>query len=213
MTVDTQPRSTEVERKRRRWPWLTAGAVVAVLAGLFVAGVFRPYVFSGTVIQSSAPAPSLAPLVYDTGEQVNIDALRGDVVLIYFGYTHCPDICPTMLSAVAKAMERLGEPADRVTTMMVTVDPERDTQQSVGEYVRLFDDAFRGVWGTEGQVRSVATGYGVTFSYDEPDENGNYWVNHSPQLMAIDPEGVLRLVYPTGVTPAELESDLRELLS
>ncbi len=212
MTTDTRPETPEVATRRRRWPWVIAVSLLLVLLGLFLVGVFRPYVFSGTVIQSSTPAPPLSPLAYDDGEPVDIDALHGDVVLVYFGYTHCPDLCPTMLSAVAKAMENMGEEADRVTTMMVTVDPERDSQKAVGDYVRLFDARFRGVWGSEEQVRSVATGYGVTFTYDEPDQNGNYWVNHSAQLMAIDPEGVLRLVYPTGVTPSELERDLRELL-
>jgi len=192
-----------------------AGAVVAAAAAaaaLYLSGAFRPYVFSGDVIAGSAPAPSLAPLVYENGEPVDIEARRGDVVLVYFGYTRCPDICPTMLSAAARGLELLGDSAAGLTLVMVTVDPERDAREAVGEYVRLFDERFRGAWGTEDQVRSVAGAYGVTFSHDEPDESGAYWVNHSPQLMAIDREGVLRVVYPVGVEPTELASDLRELL-
>jgi len=192
-----------------------AGAVLAAAAAavaLHIWGTFGPYVFSGDVIAGSAPAPSLAPLVYENGEPVDIEARRGDVVLVYFGYTRCPDICPTMLSAAARGLELAGDRAAGATLVMVTVDPERDTRAGVGEYVRLFDERFRGAWGTEDQVRSVAGAYGVTFSYAEPDETGAYWVNHSPQLMAIDREGVLRVVYPVGVEPTELASDLRELL-
>lgn len=212
MTTDLHEAATKAKPGRMWWPWALLLVFVLGVVGLFLSGVFRPYVFSGTVIQGSAPAPSLSPLVYENGEPVDLDALRGDVVLVYFGYTHCPDICPTMLSAVARGLEQLGESSSDVTVMMVTVDPGRDSQEQVGEYVRLFDEDFRGVWGSRGEVRSVATGYGVTFSYDEPDENGNYWVNHTPSLMAIDSDGVLRLVYPTGLTPSELEHDLRELL-
>lgn len=210
--IEKQQAPSEIPRGSRRWLWVIAGVVGFGILGLWLGGLFRPYVFSGTIIQSSAAAPSLSPLVYENGESADLESLHGDVVLIYFGYTHCPDLCPAMLSTVDRALGTLGEPAERVTTMMVTVDPSRDSQAYVGEYVTLFNEEFRGVWGTEDEVRSVATKYGVFFEHDAPDEEGNYLVGHTASLMAVDPEGALRLVYPVGVTAAELERDLRELL-
>jgi cytochrome oxidase Cu insertion factor (SCO1/SenC/PrrC family) len=177
-----------------------------------VIAIFRPHVYSGVVLQSSEPAPAMDGLVYDTGEPVDVDALEGDVVLVYFGYTYCPDICPAMLGTVARAIDDLGDRAERVKAMMVTVDPTRDTPEVLSEYVAYFGEGIRGVWGSEGDVRSVASGYGVTFSYDEPLADGSYLVAHTGSLFAIDPEGALRIVYPVELTAEALAADLRELL-
>ena len=212
MSVDVKGPESPARPPRARWPWFLLGSLAVVLLGLWAGGLLRPYVFNGTVIQSDAKAARMTNLVYDNGDPVDLEALRGDVVLVYFGYTHCPDLCPTMLSTVDASLDELGDRADRVRTLMVTVDPARDDQEYVGEYVRFFDDGFRGVWGSEQDVRLVATKYGVHFAYDEADEDGNYLVAHTASLMAIDPEGVLRVVYPVGVTQEQLTSDLRELL-
>ena len=212
MSVDVKEPESPARPPRARWPWFLLGGLVVVLLGLWVGGLLRPYVFNGTVIQSDAKAAPMTSLVYDNGEPVDLEPLRGEVVLIYFGYTHCPDLCPTMLSTVDASLDGLGDRADRVHTFMVTVDPTRDDQEYVGDYVRFFDDRFRGVWGSEQDVRLVATKYGVHFEYDEPDEDGNYLVAHTASLMAIDTDGVLRVVYPVGVTEEQLTSDLRELL-
>ncbi len=159
-----------------------AGA--GLLAGLIM--VARPHVYSGVVLQSPEPAPAMDPLVYENGDRVDLAALEGGVVLIYFGYTYCPDLCPTTLSTIARALEDVSD-VGNVTTMMVTVDPGRDTPDVLGRYVTRFDEDFRGVWGPEEDVRSVATRYGVTFEYDEPTEDGSYLVAHTSSLMAIDP--------------------------
>lgn len=190
---------------------IAVGASVA--AGMVLFGLLRPHVFSGAVLQSSDPAPEMTGLIYDDGQDVDLTALRGDVVLIYFGYTHCPDLCPTMLSTVNKALDGLGEDADRVHTMMVTVDPQRDTPELLGKYVAHFNEGFRGVWGEEETVRSVATSFGVHFEYDDPTDDDDYLVGHTASLMLIDPEGVLRIVYPTGIEEGALRSDLEELLT
>ena len=212
MNVEVKPPESPADSPRALWPWLLLGGLALVLLTLWVSGLLRPYVFNGTVIQSDAKAAPMTNLVYDDGEPVDLDALDGEVVLVYFGYTHCPDLCPTMLATVDASLDDLGSRADRVNTFMVTVDPDRDDREYVGEYVRFFDDRFRGVWGSEQDVRFVATKYGVHFEHDEPDEDGNYLVGHTASLMAIDTNGVLRVVYPVGVTHEQLTSDLRELL-
>jgi len=212
MSVETKERPPDSPTRRRRWPWLVAAGGIALLVGLFLAGLFRPYVFVGSVIQSSDLAPSMDLLVYESGEAVELDAYAGDIVLVYFGYTHCPDLCPEMLSAVNKTIGGLGDDGERIHTMMVTVDPERDDPEFLGDYVTHFNPRFRGVWGPVNDVRAVAIKYGVHFEYDEPDADGNYFVAHTAKLMVIDTDGVLRLLYPVGVTAEELTADMRELL-
>jgi protein SCO1/2 len=212
VSVDTEQTSAGSPPRRRRWLWLVGAAVVALVAGVIAGGLFRPYVFAGSVIQSSEPAPSMDRLVYGNGESVELSDYAGDVVLVYFGYTHCPDLCPEMLSAVDRTVGSLGAYGERVHTMMVTVDPERDGPEFLDAYVNHFNPRFEGVWGSVEDVRAVATKYGVHFEYDLPDESGNYFVTHTAKLMAIDTEGVLRLLYPVGVTAEELTRDMRELL-
>lgn len=212
MSVETEERPVDTPAHRRRWPWFVAAGILALLVGLFFGGLFRPYVFAGSVIQSSESAPSMDPLTYENGEPVDLEDFRGEVLVVYFGYTHCPDLCPAMLSAVDKTVEALDGDGDRLNAIMVTVDPERDTPQFLGEYVAHFNPGFRGVWGSVDEVRAVATKYGVHFEYDEPDADGNYFVAHTAKLMAIDTDGVLRLLYPVGVTAEDLTADMRELL-
>lgn len=211
MTADTQTQGPPA-RPRRKWLWPVMGAVIGILLGVAVLSVFRPHVFSGVVLQSSDPAPVMDGLVYTDGQPVDIAALRGNVVFVYFGYTYCPDVCPLTLGTVDDALDDLGDAADRVKTIMVTVDPERDTPEVLESYVAAFNDEFRGVLGQEPDIRSVATQYGVTYQYEEEAADGSYLVSHTASLLAIDPEGALRVIYPFGVTAEELSADLGELL-
>lgn len=211
MTTDTQTHE-QPARSRRRWLWPVLGILIGSLLGVAVLYLARPHVYSGVVLQSSSPAPEMEDLFYENGDPVDIAALRGEVVFVYFGYTYCPDVCPLTLGTVDDALDGLGDDADRVTTIMVTVDPSRDTPEVLASYVANFNDDFRGVWGEEPDVRSVATQYGVTYEYEEPGEDGSYLVAHTASLLAIDPEGALRIVYPFGVTADELTADLEELL-
>ena len=188
------------------------GAVIGVLLGVAVLSVFRPHVYSGVVLQSSEPAPLMDGLTYTDGQPVDIAALQGNVVFVYFGYTYCPDVCPLTLGTVDDALDDLGDDADRVKTIMVTVDPERDTPAVLESYLAAFNEGFRGVVGAEPDIRSVATQYGVTYQYDEEAADGSYAVNHTASLLTIDPDGALRVVYPFGVTAEELTADLEELL-
>lgn len=199
---------TSTNSSRRIWAVLTGIVLLAV--GVVLGFGFRPYVYAGTVLQSSEPAPSMAHLVYDDGSPVDLVSSQDKVVLVYFGYTNCPDLCPTMLSEIDGAVDSLGDDATRVETIMVTVDPERDQPESLGRYVRTFNEDFRGVWGERTSVFGVATRYGVHFEADDSGED--YLIAHTSTLLAIDPEGVLRLAYPAGVTSEELATDIEALL-
>lgn len=211
MTTDTETQE-QPARPRRKWLWPVMGAVIGGLLGVAVLSLVRPHVYSGVVLQSSDPAPAMDGLTYTDGEPVDVAALQGSVVFVYFGYTYCPDVCPLILGTVDEAVADLGNDAERVKTIMVTVDPDRDTPEVLESYVANFNDEFRGVWGEEPDIRSVATQYGVTYSYEEEGSDGSYLVNHTASLLTIDLEGALRVIYPFGVTAEELNADLRELL-
>ncbi|MEZ5340065.1 MAG: SCO family protein [Acidimicrobiales bacterium] len=135
------------------------------------------------------------------------------VVLVYFGYTNCPDVCPTTLSDVAKALATLGSDADRVTLVMVTIDPERDDLDTTGQYVRFFDERFHAASGPIADITDVATRYGVYFKASEADASGAYDMEHTGSLLGIDTDGNLRIVWAPGVDPDALAGDLSELLS
>lgn len=210
MTGDARTRAGSV--LRRRWWWPVLGILLGISLGVAVLSVFRPHVYSGTVLQSPDPAPSMDGLSYANGAAVDVAALRGDIVLVYFGYTHCPDVCPLTLATVARALGDLGEDSSRVETLMVTVDPTRDTPDALAAYVARFSDDFRGVWGDETDTTTAAARYGVAYEYEEEDANGDYGVTHTSSLFLIDPDGALRIVYPFGITARELSADLEAML-
>ena len=200
-----------VATTRRRWERL---AYVAVgLLGVAVALVaFRPHTFSGAVIQSPSPAPALEGLTFHDGRPAELWRFDGDVTLLFFGYTHCPDICPTPLAAVARAKEHMGSDGERVHVVMVTVDPARDTADDLESYVTHFDPSFLGATGTAQALRSAATVYGIHVEVGEGTVDSGYTVDHTASLIAIDTDGFVRVVYPTDVAPDALASDLEELL-
>lgn len=210
--IDTHA-AGETHTRRRPW-WFYAAYALAALAGVLVAFVFlRPHTFSGAVMQSPSKAPDLEGMSFHTGDPVELWRFDGDVVLVYFGYTYCPDVCPTTLSAVARAKEQIGGDADRVHTVMVTVDPERDTPEVLGDYMTHFDPSFLGAWGDEQATRQATVLYGIFVEQHEGTRESGYIVDHTAHLIAIDTEGFIRVIYPTDVAPDDLAADLRELLS
>lgn len=136
---------------------------------------------------------------------------RGKVVLLFFGYTHCPDVCPTTMADLAQVMERLGKEAARVQVLFVTVDPERDTQQLLAKYVPAFRPDFLGLYGDMAATREVAQAFSVVYQ-KQPVANG-YNVDHSAGTFMIDAQGRVRLLAPYGQRSDWLEQDIRLLLA
>lgn len=199
-------------RPARRWLLVAAVAIAGLLVGYGAVTWLRPHTFSGTVLQSPSEAAPLTGLTLHTGESADLARFRGSVVLLYFGYTNCPDICPATLSNAANAIEAMGPDGEDVELLMVTVDPDRDDPRTLGEYVGFFHPRFLGVHGSEDDLRDTASRYGVFFQQVEGSEGIGYLVDHTVSLMAIDPDGFLRVVYPVDVPPADLAADLEELL-
>jgi protein SCO1/2 len=195
--------------------WVFAGVAILVVAGL--AGLFlymrQPaYAFHGGEYLPPQPAPPL-DLMDQHNEPFSLADQAGNVTLIYFGYTTCPDLCPTTLSDFAVVKDELGEMADRVRFVLATFNPERDTPDRLQQYLDFFDPDFIGIWGDEAQTEQVLRDYGVSINRVEyPDSATGYLIDHTALIYVIDAEGRLRLSYPYGTAPADIAADVRHLL-
>jgi protein SCO1/2 len=188
-----------------------AGLALAAVAWFVVLPRLQPHVFTGTVIQSQTPAPKI-DLITSAGERASLNDFEDQVLVLYFGYTFCPDVCPTTLSGLKKAVDQLGSAADDVQVIMVSVDPERDSPEILGEYLSYFDPRFLGMTGTPEEIASVATVYGVFYEAEEGTVDTGYLVSHTARLMIVDRDGYLKLVMPGDATPDQIAADLDYLL-
>lgn len=192
---------------------ILAGVGLALGLGLMAAFFFlRPYQYHGSLIQEDYAAPDFALPDGDGGE-FRLSEQRGDLVLIFFGYTYCPDVCPTTLSAMRQLHRALGRNAEQVKVVFITVDPERDTPAKAAEYARYFNPAFYGLSGDSEQLAGVWKDYGVFYQLnkDSPDDE-TYTVDHSSQVYLIDQGGNLRLTYSFGTPVEQILEDVRHLL-
>lgn len=146
------------------------------------------------------------------GKLRRLEDFRGKAVVIFFGFTRCPDVCPTTLADVAQAMRQLGPDADRVQVLLVTVDPERDTQEALAKYVPAFDPRFLGLRGDLEATRQAAREFKVYFEKRPGRTPQDYSIDHSAQSYVLDPEGRLRLFVRQDRIAADLAADLRVLL-
>ena len=144
------------------------------------------------------------------GKPRHLEDFRGKAVVIFFGFTHCPDICPTTLAETAAALKTLGADADRVQVLFVTIDPERDTAQALAKYVTAFDPRFLGLRGDADATQRAAKEFKVF--YEKRKTGDTYSMDHSGQTYVIDPQGRLRLLVRPERLAEDLPEDLRTLL-
>jgi protein SCO1/2 len=146
------------------------------------------------------------------GRNVTLDTFRGKLLVLFFGYTHCPDVCPTTLQDMAQALKLMGpDLAGKVQVLFVTVDPERDTPETLKAYVPYFHPSFLGLHGTPEQVELVAREFRVVYrKHVEPGATG-YLVDHSAGSYVLDASGRLRLYLPFAHAPADIAHDLSTL--
>jgi protein SCO1/2 len=166
-------------------------------------------------LNAAQPLPQIGghfALSNTDGRRVSDETFRGKWLLVYFGYTSCPDVCPTTLSSMALALEKLGPLADRVQPVFITVDPQRDTAAIVGEYVKDFDPRFVGLVGSPQEIGAAAQEFHVYYRVRQLGNN-EYVVDHSSFIYLIDPNGTfVRLL--TGDLPGhQLADELRKLMS
>ena len=178
---------------------------LALAAGCSDAPKFKSTDITGVDYGSSFELPDTE------GKLRRIADFKGSAVVLFFGYTHCPDVCPTTLADLENVMQQLGPEAERVKVLFVTVDPERDTPGSLESYVHAFDERFIGLRGNAEATQRVAKDFKIYF--EKRKEGDSYSVDHSAQSYVFDPQGRLRLLVRPQEIRSALPDDLRTLLN
>lgn len=172
------------------------------------------YRFHGIPYEPPRAAPSIAGLNHD-GSQFDLSALKGKAVLLFFGYTSCPDVCPTTLAELRVLYANLGARAADTAVVFVSVDPERDTVSRLKEYVPLFDPNFYGIHVEEHELDAIKQAYGVIAEkvyYKPEDTAAGYSVDHTARLYLISPSSQLVTSYPYGADVVHVQKDVEFLL-
>ncbi|MDC1311833.1 SCO family protein [Burkholderiales bacterium] len=146
------------------------------------------------------------------GERVSLSDFEGKVVILFFGFMRCPDICPTTLTELNGLMNTLGTDAKSVQVLFVTVDPERDNIESLGPYMQVFNPSFLGLWGSKDELEAVAKEFKIIYQKVAGSNPDNYSVDHSAGTYVFDKNGKVRLFVPYGSDADKLLSDVRLLI-
>ncbi len=190
------------------------GLVLSVaLVAVSVAGIYmtRPYSFHGTLFDAPHTAPEIT-LLDQYNHPFDLAAQKGKIVLIFFGYTNCPDICPATMANLSQLYGRLGSQAQNVRVVFITVDPQRDTAQQMQQFIDKFNPIFTGLIGTEQELSPVWKAYGVYIQSQAVAGSSKYLENHSDAIYLIDKAGRLRLTYDFTTPVSDLLSDVLHLL-
>ncbi|MEW6403533.1 MAG: SCO family protein [Chloroflexota bacterium] len=187
--------------------WLIA---LAVAANFFFGGSAS---FRGASYAEPYPVAPQIELTRANGETFRLNDQKGKIVLLFFGYTSCPDVCPTTMAEMKQVVDELGAQAEAVQVVFVSVDPERDTSETMQEYAAHFNPSFIGLSGPTERLETIWADYGV-FRESVPVENSavGYVVNHTARIILIDPRGNMRLSYGFGTPVDDIVHDVRLLL-
>jgi len=192
--------------------------IAAILAGLVVLGTGAFLALSsrdtvrgvaGTALSNAIGGPF--QLVDQNGKTVTDADLKGKWSLIYFGYTHCPDACPTALNDISIALSDLGPKRDAVRPVFITVDPERDTPETLKAYVASFDAPILALTGSAEEVAKAAKGYRVYYA-KHPEAGGDYSMDHSSVIYVMDPEGRFTASFTHESAPEQISERLKKLI-
>jgi cytochrome oxidase Cu insertion factor (SCO1/SenC/PrrC family) len=160
-------------------------------------------------LESPTPAPPLEGLLNPDGTPFSLAALSGSPTLVFFGYTHCPDICPATIGEIFGVFQ--AEP--KAQAVFVSVDPERDTTEFLAQWTAYFPTSFHAVTGTPGNIRRAADGYGVRYARVETSSRSGYTMSHTANVYLVDGQGQLRRTYPFGTPAAQMAADIQTLLA
>jgi protein SCO1/2 len=208
-----------------QWQWQCHRLASLALAGVLVLGV-ASLGYAQTTAQSKVESTRLMSelmsgkgqvggpftLLDQTGKKRTLAEFKGKVVLIYFGYMFCPDICPTDLNNLAGLLKRLGKDSAQVQVIFITLDPARDTQEFIGKYVEYFDKRILGLRGTEQQTKQVATQY-KTFYEKVSLKDNQYVIDHTAFTYIMNRNGKYLAFFPPGTSPERMEVMVREALA
>ena len=174
-----------------------------------------------TVASFARPAAPAMPtgteaafsLVDPQGHTVTNRTYRGKWMLVYFGYTYCPDVCPTTLQTISNVLDQLGDKAAQIVPIFITVDPDRDTPKIIGDYVALFDSRLIGLTGSPAQINQAKSAYGVFSRRAASGTDGGYLIDHSAYMYFVGPDGKLRALFQAGTTEADLVTAIGAAMS
>lgn len=184
---------------------ILAGSLLAILFGVSLFYLVKPATYRGMVIDPPFDAASITGLTDSNGAPFQLEGQRGKFVLVFFGYTNCPDQCPTTLAKLKVAVQALGDQSENVQVVLITTDPIRDSVERLNEYVSHFHVSFLGLTGTLSDLQAVWNSYGVVV------EDGGE--THSELVYVIDPAGKLRLTFSSEMTSEDIINDLNSLLA
>ena len=187
--------------------------LLILMVGVAVLVFAKPASFRGTTFGEPYPAAPEIVLDRSDGSIFRLSKMRGGVVLLFFGYTSCPDVCPTTLAELKLALAELEEEdAAQVKVLFVTVDPERDTPQRVQEYVDHFNPAFIGLSGSQVDLERIWTVYGVYREIVEGTSAAGYILNHTARVTLIDQQGNMRVSFGFDTPVEDIVHDLKLIL-
>ena len=188
------------------------GNLLLVLFVLTTIGCTQePHEFGGLVFETPNPVANFT-LTAANNQPVNLSDYAGKYVFIYFGYTFCPDVCPTTLSKLAAVQEDLGDEGDQMQVLMISVDPERDTPEHLADYVGHFDDSFVGITGSPEEIDAAGKPFGLYYAKHEGTAESGYLVDHTARTFLLNPKGEVIVAYPHDATKEAILADMQELL-
>ncbi len=180
-------------------------------SGLFVAALVAVMVSVWLDTPRAGPFNADFSLVDDRGAPVDKAIFKGRPSLVYFGYTHCPQACPTTLLEISDWLKVLGDDGKPLQALFFSIDPERDTREIMHSYVTAFGDRITGVTGTPDEMRKVSEGW-LIHAQKEPSENGNYHMSHTVDLLLIGADGRLKGLVPYGTDSDQALAKIRDVL-
>lgn len=197
----------------KRTLWIGSGALaLVVLATLAVFWFARPDGFRGTSYAEPYPAAPEFELTRADGHPFRLSDQRGKIVLLFFGYTSCPDVCPTTMAELKQVVDELGDAANAVQVVFISVDPERDTSEKIQAYAQHFNPNFLGLTGSLEELQQIWDGYGVYRSVNQTTSALGYIVDHTARVTLIDGDGNLRLSYGFQTPVDDIVHDIKLLL-
>ncbi len=191
--------------------WLIGGLIGMLLVLLGVGFVLRPYNYRGTLIDPPLPMADFQ-LTDHNGNAFRLSETKGNLVLLFFGYTYCPDVCPITLAEFKQIRESLGKQADKVRFIFITVDPQRDSPQVLAKHLRNFDPNIIGLTGEEEELATVWKQFGAYREIRLQEGSENYLVDHTARIYVLDANQSLILTYPYDIGAKNLLEDVRHLL-
>ena len=191
---------------------LILGGILLTLSAFMVGIILnQSYEFNGYVLPEPVKAPET--MLRSANGPVRLSDFQGKIVLLYFGYTSCPDVCPTSLANFKLALNELSpEEAAQVQVIFVSVDPARDTSEALGRYVKMFQDDFIGATGTREEIDWMVNAFDAKYTIEPSDANGNYSVSHSAFTMVLDRNGYYVMNWEHGTPSTAMSEDLKNLI-